>query len=62
MIPPRKNIKKLNRMKDFGDDRSAFIRLDKNERTIPFPEKIYRDMMSKLSNDVINVASSVADI
>jgi len=53
MIPPRKNIKKLNRMKDFGDDRSAFIRLDKNERTIPFPKKFYQEMISKLSNDFI---------
>lgn len=53
MISPRKNIKKLNRMKDFGDDRSTFKRLDKNERTIPFPEELYKEMISKLSNDII---------
>jgi len=51
MIPPRKNIKKLNRMKDFGSDRSAFMRFDKNERTLAFPEEIYQSMLSTISND-----------
>ena len=53
MIKPKKNIENLKRHKDFGSDRSAFIRFDKNERTIPFPKEIYQEMLSTLSNDVI---------
>jgi len=53
MIKPKKNIEKLNRMKDYGSDRSTFIRLDKNERTIPYPKEIYEGMLSTLTNEVI---------
>ena len=53
MIKPKKNIEKLNRMKDYGSDRSAFIRLDKNERTIPYPKEIYEGMLSTLTNESI---------
>ena len=55
MIKPRKNIANLNRMKDFGSDRSYFIRLDKNERTIPYPEEIYQGMLKTLSNNSISM-------
>ena len=53
MIKPKNNIEKLNRMKDYGSDRSNFIRLDKNERTIPYPNEIYEGMLATLTNEVI---------
>ena len=55
MINPRNNIQKLNRMKDFGSDRSSFKRFDKNERTVPFPENIYKEMLKTISNDSLPV-------
>jgi len=53
MIKAKKNIVNVNRMKDFGSDRSDFIRFDKNERTIPFSKEIYQGMLSTISSDVI---------
>ena len=50
MIKPKKNIENLERMKDFGTDRSEFIRLDKNERTIPFPAKVYKSMLETIKD------------
>ena len=50
MIKPRKNIERLDRFKDFGYDRSTFVRLDKNERTVPFTQEIYQGMLATLSN------------
>ena len=53
MIQPKENIRNLNREKDVGSDRSTFIRLDKNERTSPFPEKSYKLMLDSLVNEII---------
>lgn len=53
MIKPKKNIEALNRMQDYGNDRSSFVRLDKNERTIPFPKDIFEDMLNTITNNVI---------
>ena len=53
MIKPKSNIEKLSRMKHFGTDRSSFIRLDKNERTIPYPIEVYDEMLSKIKNESI---------
>ena len=53
MIKPKSNIEKLNRMKDYGTDRSSFIRLDKNERTVPYPIEVYEEMLSILKNESI---------
>lgn len=55
MIEPKKNVKILNRMKDFGSDRSAFVRLDKNERTVPFLEKDFKKMIRAVSSDLLSM-------
>lgn len=54
-IQPRTIIKSLHRIKDFGSDRTRFVRLDKNERTIPFPEKVYRGMMKMVSGELLPI-------
>jgi len=53
MIEPRQRIKILHRHKDLGSDRSAFMRLDKNERTIPFYRKIYKDMLKTVNASLL---------
>lgn len=53
MIKPRANIERLNRMKDQGSNRSDFVRLDKNERTIPFSDDTYRSMLAGITSEII---------
>ena len=55
MISPKKNIINLHREKDYGTDRSPYIRFDKNERTISFPDDVFKGMMSKISNEAITM-------
>ena len=55
MIKPKSNIENLMRMKDFGTDRTPFIRFDKNERTIPFPDAIFQGMLKTLSNESLTM-------
>lgn len=42
-------MEQLERIRDFGRDRSKFVRLDKNERTIPFEERIIQGMLASLT-------------
>ena len=46
----KKLIEELNRMNDIGQDRSKNIRLDKNERTEPFEDQIFDEVLSKFSS------------
>ena len=50
MISPKETIKKLYRIIDLGDKRSNYIRLDKNERTIPFLEDDLAKIFFELKN------------
>lgn len=53
IMEAKASIKKLVRMKDYGSDRSSYVRLDKNERTVAFSTEIFREMMAGLSADQI---------
>jgi len=55
MIEAKQSIKHLNRLKDIGSDRSAFVRMDKNERSTPFPEKVFHEMMSNISSELLTM-------
>jgi len=55
MIEPRKNIKNLNRMRDFGSNREQIVRLDKNERVIPFTKKQFSELMSLITPDLLTM-------
>ena len=50
MIKPKDTIYKLHRIIDLGDNRENFIRLDKNERTVPFTEADIENMFSHLKS------------
>ena len=45
------NVKNLLRFKDIGSNREAFIRLDKNERTIPFAKENFKEIISRISSE-----------
>jgi len=55
MIEPRKNIRNLDRMKDFGSDREHIVRLDKNERVVPFTKKQFSAMISLINADLLTI-------
>ena len=55
MIEAKQNIKLLHRFKDLGSDRSSFVRMDKNERSIAFPEKVFHEMMSSISSELLTM-------
>ena len=52
---PNKHLKKINRNSNsnYDFDRSKYLRLDRNERTIPFSKKILRDLKKNISNTTI---------
>ena len=50
MIKPKDTIYKLHRIIDLGDNRENYIRLDKNERTVPFTESDIENMFSHLKS------------
>jgi len=50
---PNKHLKKINRNSNYDFDRSKYLRLDRNERTIPFSKKILRDLKKNISNITI---------
>ena len=47
----KNNVKNLLRFKDIGSNREAFIRLDKNERTIPFAKQNFKEIISRISSE-----------
>ena len=51
MIEPKANVKKLSRLKDFGNDRLGLVRLDKNERTTPFDAVVFKEMMAGIQSE-----------
>lgn len=55
MIEPRRNIKNLDRMRDFGSNRENIVRLDKNERTVPFSQTQYSKMMALFTPDLLTM-------
>ena len=40
-----KHLKKINRISNYNFDRSKYLRLDRNERTIPFNKKVLNEFM-----------------
>ncbi len=55
MIEPKPTVKNLYRHRDFGSDRVQFVRLDKNERTTPFPQEAFRGMLAQVSRESITM-------
>lgn len=55
MIEPRQNIKKLDRMRDFGSNREQIVRLDKNERVVPFTEEQFVKLMSLITPELLTM-------
>lgn len=53
MIEPKKNIKKLFRTQPFSAGRVGKIRLDRNECTVPFPEKHFKKIWSEMDPEEI---------
>ena len=48
MIKAIDRVDSLTRLDDIGSDRDSPILLDKNERTVPYPEIIYRELIQTL--------------
>ena len=55
MIEPKTTIGKLSRIKDIGSGRDVGIRLDKNERTVPFADRVFEEMMSSITSEMLPV-------
>ena len=55
MIKLNQLINDLERQVNLGNNRSGFIRLDKNERTIPFSERDIEMMFSKIKGQHLNM-------
>lgn len=45
------HIKSVNRIFDIGEDRDGYLRLDRNERSIPYSKKITSKIISSISPD-----------
>ena len=48
-LKPNPLVQKLNRQNDIGENRTGYIRLDKNERTVSFSKKIFNDIIKSIS-------------
>ena len=55
MIQPKESIKQLERIWDIGYPRERYLRLDKNERIAPFPDKMLDEVFSKITPDLITM-------
>ncbi|MFC1652384.1 pyridoxal phosphate-dependent aminotransferase [Planctomycetota bacterium] len=55
MIEPKKIIRDLNRLRDIGSDRSGYVRLDKNERTVPFTDEMLLEMIASIDAQEITM-------
>jgi len=47
------HFKKIYRTSNYNFDRSKYLRLDRNERTIPFNKKILKDLKNYISNSIV---------
>lgn len=47
------HLKKINRTSNYNFDRSNYLRLDRNERTIPFSKKTLEEFKKNISSDII---------
>jgi len=47
------HLKKINRISNYNFDRSKYLCLDKNERIVPFRNKILSDLKKNISNNII---------
>ena len=48
MILPKHSIREMDRTLDLGQDRADYIRLDKNERTIGYPDTVLNEIVDRL--------------
>ena len=48
-----KHLKKIDRTSYYNFDRSKYLRLDRNERTIPFNEKVLKDLKNNIFSNTI---------
>ena len=48
MITPNEHLLNINRAVDHMDERHGYVRLDRNERVTPWPETVFREMLSTL--------------
>jgi len=62
MINPKTLIKLLNRIQDIGSNREGYIRLDKNERTIPFPRYVFDEIISSIKPEDITTYPDQAEL
>lgn len=53
MIEPRVHLKDLYRMPDDTESHFPYLRLDKNERVVPFPEDIWKRFLELLTPDAV---------
>lgn len=53
MIEPRLHLKSLYRSPDDPESHLPYLRLDKNERVVPFPQKIWDRFIDLLSQNVV---------
>jgi len=57
-----KRIEKLDRIFDIGDKREGLVRLDRNERTIPYPDHVIRDVLDKITPDMVSAYPDQSDL
>ncbi|MBI5032978.1 MAG: histidinol-phosphate aminotransferase family protein [Chloroflexi bacterium] len=48
MIQPNEHLLEIYRVTERMDERSQYVRLDRNERVTPFPEPVFRDILASL--------------
>ena len=48
-----KHLKKIDRTSYYNFDRSKYLRLDRNERTIPFIDKVLKDLKNNIFSNTI---------
>lgn len=48
MILPKHSIREIDRTLDLGQDRVDYIRLDKNERTVVYPDTVLNEILDRL--------------
>ena len=50
----KKFVEKLERENDKGVDRQGFVRLDKNERTVPFPYENFKAILDRIGGESLS--------
>ena len=54
MVRSNPNISKLDRIMDIGSDRHEPVLLDKNERTVPYSDEVFREIMGLFKPSDLN--------